>query len=275
MKRILQGIVTLTLCFMLIGCGHKHTWVDATCSEAKHCSECGETEGEPLNHTWVEASCSEAKHCSICGKTEGEPLQHTLTEATYQKPAICTVCGSTVGDPLQPDFEKYGLKCNAEVNVEYPYITNCQKDTSKATTGKVSFTDYKVFTSDDTHEALDGYEWRTVTAIASFDDDNAKNFLPLACIKSSDYYDIITCDSQEDFYPIIYNGKNYDVYSEASILSYGWDKNGVYTFKVRAFYRVPIGYDGAVIAWYSSANKNNGTYSYEKFDDNSVIFRLK
>ncbi len=28
------------------------------------------TEGEPLGHTWVEAACSEANHCSVCGETE-------------------------------------------------------------------------------------------------------------------------------------------------------------------------------------------------------------
>lgn len=102
------------VCFMLAGCGHEHTWSEATCTEPKTCSECGETEGEPLGRTWVEASCAEPKHCSVCGETEGKPLEHTLTEANYQQAATCEVCGETVGEPLQADFEKFGLECNAE-----------------------------------------------------------------------------------------------------------------------------------------------------------------
>ena len=104
-KKWLYGIVTFSLGILLTGCGHEHTWVEATCTEPKTCSECGETEGEPLGHTWVEATCSEPKHCSVCGETEGEPLEHTLTEANYQQPATCEVCGATVGDVLPPAFE--------------------------------------------------------------------------------------------------------------------------------------------------------------------------
>lgn len=140
------------------------------------CSIClagGETEGEALGHTWVEATCTEPQTCSVCGETEGEALGHTFTEANYQQPATCTVCGGTEGKPIQPNFEKNGFSyVPAELGVAYPYETQCYVNPNYTTVGSVTFSDYKVFTSDDTHEALDGYEWRAVTITFTFDDDN-------------------------------------------------------------------------------------------------------
>lgn len=81
-KKIILGLA----CTMLIGlmsCGHQHTWVEATCEEAKYCQECNETEGEPLGHTWVDASYAAPKTCSVCGKTEGEPLPEPYCEKNH------------------------------------------------------------------------------------------------------------------------------------------------------------------------------------------------
>ena len=108
---------------MLAGCGkHEHTWAEATCTTPKTCSECEETEGEPLGHSWVDATCTSPKTCSRCDATEGEPLGHQLSEANYQQPATCSVCGATEGEPLQADFDKYGLVCNAELNVPRAFV---------------------------------------------------------------------------------------------------------------------------------------------------------
>lgn len=52
-----------------VGC--PHDWIDATCTTAKTCSICGQTEGEPLGHTWVEATKYAPKTCSTCGYKEG------------------------------------------------------------------------------------------------------------------------------------------------------------------------------------------------------------
>lgn len=48
MGKWLCGMSALAVCVMLTGCGHEHTWADATCTEPKTCSVCGETEGEVL-----------------------------------------------------------------------------------------------------------------------------------------------------------------------------------------------------------------------------------
>ena len=129
MKKNIGLIIALLMCFLLVGCGHQHTWVDATCTTPKTCSECGETEGNALGHTWVAATCTEPKTCSVCGATEGEPLGHdapgltctedavcnrcgktitapghTWVDATCTEPKTCSVCGETEGDPLGHDW---------------------------------------------------------------------------------------------------------------------------------------------------------------------------
>ena len=100
MKKYLLSIVSVMIVFVISGCGHEHKWVDATCTEPKTCSECGETEGEPLGHKWLEATCTEPKTCSVCGEKEGEALGHTWDMATCMHPTTCKVCGFSPDDKL-------------------------------------------------------------------------------------------------------------------------------------------------------------------------------
>ncbi len=58
---------------------HVHTWLDATCTEPRACSTCGETEGEPLGHDMQPATFDEPAFCLRCGYTEGEPLVDNTT----------------------------------------------------------------------------------------------------------------------------------------------------------------------------------------------------
>ena len=103
MKRVLAVLLAAAMIFALCACGHEHTWVEATCTEPKTCSECGATEGEALGHTWNDATCTEPKTCSVCGATEGEALGHTWDEATCTEPKTCSVCGATEGEALGHD----------------------------------------------------------------------------------------------------------------------------------------------------------------------------
>ncbi|MDY4096486.1 MAG: hypothetical protein SOY47_07130 [Lachnospiraceae bacterium] len=41
-------ILTILSTISLVGCGHEHTFSEATCESPKTCTECGETEGEKL-----------------------------------------------------------------------------------------------------------------------------------------------------------------------------------------------------------------------------------
>ena len=99
-RTFFTALVFSTLLIVLTGCGHEHQWTEATCTEPRTCSECGETEGEPLGHKWKKATCTEPKTCSVCGETEGESLGHKWKEATCTEPKTCSVCGETEGEPL-------------------------------------------------------------------------------------------------------------------------------------------------------------------------------
>lgn len=292
-RKLLTGMVLISLTLLLTGCcmSHEwqeatcttpktcakcgktegdvleHTWVEATCAEPKHCSVCGETDGEALEHTWVEATCAEPKHCEICGATEGEPLEHTLTEANYQQPATCEVCGETVGEPLKAYFEENELECNAELDTPYPYTVLCYSNPDYTTTGRVTFSDYEVFQSDETHEALDGYEWQTVTVTFVFDDDNAWEYGYQLYFGPMDYYsEALGISSFGEIYTINYNGIDYnECLMECEKSESGWVKE-TSTIEYQITARVPEGYDGIVIDAYESEEENVGA---------DYLFRLK
>ncbi len=76
---MLKKMLYITLCFclcvfMLTGCGCKHEWISATCTEPKTCNLCGETEGEVLAHSygdWVDVDAeNEERICSVCDFSE-------------------------------------------------------------------------------------------------------------------------------------------------------------------------------------------------------------
>lgn len=284
MQKWLCGAGALVMCVMLAGCGHEHTWVEATCTESKTCSECGETEGEALGHTWVEATCAEAKHCSVCGETEGEALEHTLTEANYQQAATCEVCGQTVGEPLQADFEQYGCAYVSELDKEYPFVNQCNQS-DKLTNGKITFSDYKTFTSDESHEELEGYEWKSVIYTIVFDDDNVFNYgyAGFGAV-TGDYYSF---PLWLEGTVVNYNGKEYSdcIYNE-ELLTQEWVERGdgtaYFVQKKQVDVRVPIGYDGVVISIMNHETREKLGSSLDtvedilliETDENTVNFRL-
>ena len=257
-----------------------HKWIEATCTEPKTCSICGETEGQALGHTWVEATCTEPKTCSVCNETEGEALGHTLTKANYQQAAVCQVCGESVGEPLQADFEKYGFSITeAELDVAYPYITQCYRNPDFTTVGSVTFSDYEVFTSDNDHEAVDGCEWRAVTITFRFDDENAREYGYTWNYKRYNYYDM------SDHWTINYNGIDYPdcKFYDFNVVSQGWE-NHIATVVIHQCALVPTGYDGAMLTTYHTKYRSLGDDSsvtnLEKIktfleDENAISFRMK
>lgn len=110
-KRILAIALVFICSISLFGCGCKHEWKEATCTEPKTCSKCGETEGEALGHSWEEATCEKPKTCSRCNATEGEALGHSVTDWNIDKEATCaeegsksgqcTVCKKTITMPIE------------------------------------------------------------------------------------------------------------------------------------------------------------------------------
>lgn len=100
MRRIFLLLSALSFCVVLVACGHSHTWSTATCEEPMTCSECGETNGEPMGHMWKEATCESAKTCVICEKTDGEVIGHKWKDATCTTSKTCLVCAATEGTEL-------------------------------------------------------------------------------------------------------------------------------------------------------------------------------
>ena len=271
-RRVWMLLTVAATCAMLSGCCINHAWQEATCTAPRTCAKCGKTEGEVLPHTWVEATCTEPKHCSVCGTTEGEALGHTLTEANYQQAATCEVCGETVGEPLQADFEKEKISCDAELGQTYTSVEPCYDNPEYTTTVKVIFSDYSTFASDETHEALDGYEWQTATLTYVVDDENGYNYgFSIKGFYADDYYNREAVpDEFGENYTINYNGVDYDEcvgYSEEE--SSGW-VNNVYTIKHILTFRVPEGYDGRVIRVPS-----DGTRDDIEYEDYDINFRLQ
>ena len=97
-------LLCVVLAFVLSGCGCRHEWADATCTEPSTCEKCGETDGDPRGHSWLDATCEEASICRRCGKTQGDPLEHTWIDATCEDPQTCEACGATEGEPLGHDW---------------------------------------------------------------------------------------------------------------------------------------------------------------------------
>lgn len=90
----------LLFCVLLCSCSlHDHEWQDATCTAAKTCSICGNTDGNPLGHQWAEATCTTPKTCSVCGETKGGTCSHKWESATCESPKTCSICGATTGEP--------------------------------------------------------------------------------------------------------------------------------------------------------------------------------
>ena len=290
-QKWLCGAGVLSICVMLTGCGHEHIWAEATCTEPKTCSECGETEGEALGHTWEEATCTAPKTCSRCGETEGEALGHTWVEANYQAPKTCSVCDATEGEPMTASFEEHGLIINAEEGITYDYVTACKDDESKETIAHLTFSDYQISDTlkwndgfPENYVTPEGYEWRSVHVTIVYDDENANNYGPAMTRIFTNYYDAEGFENSRHpsdeydkwvYYTVNYYGVDYlktDFSSDESDSWSGWvDETD--TFEADYAFCVPVGYDGAVLAFHNYANRGAEIY-WNKFDENTVFFRM-
>ncbi len=109
--------------------GHEHTWADATCEAPKTCTECGETEGNPIEHSVVHvdaigAGCHsngnvEYWYCSVCGA-------HWLDEALTQVTNAKSIVSPATGSENVVHFEAVEPGCHSNGNVEYWYCPDCE-----------------------------------------------------------------------------------------------------------------------------------------------------
>ena len=298
-KNITIIIFLLLIVGALSGCGHEHTWIEATCTKPKTCTECGETEGDALEHVWIEATCTDPKTCSVCGETEGNALGHVWTEATctdpktcsvcgetegnalghtwiaanYQVPETCAVCGETNGSPLTADLETYNAVAYTAGDGTYDFITSSSVDTSAKVTGTLYISGYQVFEGDATYEAKAGYEWRTVHITVALTSDAKIG----ACV--SDYYVSGRIDGHGKWdsthgwttYFVDYYGVKYD---ECAVITNAIWEPWFNEYEIDVYFRVPIGYDGALVSIYDSALAGSPLFQVLS-DENTVNIRLK
>ena len=278
-KKVIYMLLAMSLSTMLTACGHEHTWVEATCTQPKHCSECEETEGDALEHIWVDATCLEAKHCSVCGQTEGEALPHTFTEANYQEPSTCEVCAETEGEKLQAGFEKYGLKANIEWDVPYTYVRKNKEGYNSV--GTITFSDYEIISSNEDLEEKEGYEWRVFNATMTWNDNDAEN---IKCSYFSeehiffDYYNLNNDDSSGSTIVVNYNGNDYTDCKVCHEKIYDAWENGGFTMIVKFVVQVPVGYDGLVLAMVDDRTVEQRTEESSILDvvnENTGYLRIK
>lgn len=216
-----------------------------------------------------------------------EAFGHDWTEANYQEPQTCSVCGGTTGSPLTPSFELHGLQPNIEEGITYDYVTACNKDHAFKTVGKLTVSGCRTFSSDASHEAKEGYEWRTLHLSIIFDDENADNYGIEIGLGWNDYYDIEGMDDSV-YYDSDGNAictANYygTDYTECTFFWEGqgfgeWsggEHNSV-QFEADIYARLPVGYDGWVITFYDpSIPWDNGIYIYDVADENTLFFRME
>lgn len=100
------AIIALVILFVVLISTHiiciNHDWDVPTCIEPAKCTYCGKYKDNTLgNHKWVDATCTNAKTCSECNLKDGEPLGHTWQEATCTTSKTCLQCGSNTGKPSE------------------------------------------------------------------------------------------------------------------------------------------------------------------------------
>lgn len=325
-RKVFTLILALALILTLAACQCKHEWAEADCLNPRTCTKCGETEGEPLGHCWSNATCEAPEACTNCGLTQGEALGHTWKEANYQDPETCTTCGATQGQPLEADFEKYGLEINLWENKHYsektetsstyhfndpkdgfPYVTTCNNDTTKKTTGALYLCNYRIFQSDETHQAVDGYEWRAFDVEIEFSDENAQKYAPTCRFGFTDYYHMEKSEESTNIKDYVkeitdetgiqweyllesadmvevgevsFHGETYSIAGSYENLEFGswWthgDGSQFITFSGTYCFCVPIGYDGIVYFFSDYGIEAEGLYPYEWADENTLFFRLE
>lgn len=100
---LIAVLAVAILAFLFWPCSHE--WVDATCTTAKVCSKCEETDGSALGHQWKNATCTDPSVCSRCKETTGTALGHSwkqftekdCVEAKVVSYSQCTVCKKREG----------------------------------------------------------------------------------------------------------------------------------------------------------------------------------
>lgn len=268
MKKFFSILMVLSVLFSLCACGG-----NAATETTAPATETVAPTTEPVPETTEALS-----ECELNG--------HSWVEANYQAPKTCSVCGEVEGEALTASFVEHNLAINiTELGTEYDYVTTCSSDKTKQTVGKLSLSNYRVFEGDETHPALDGYEWHAVSVTIRFNDENANAYGMGVNTCRENYYDVVGWDESQSYLKeeklfqstVNYNGVDYTecLYDDSCVMNFSeWvDKECVVTFD--RYIRVPVGYDGIVLGFYDYGIEwGEGQHIYDIADENTLFFRL-
>ncbi len=198
-----------------------------------------------------------------------------MKEANYQDSSTCTICAYTEGEPLPAAYDSYPIKViNVQMGIAYDYKTACYIK-GHTTVGKLTWENYQVFASDETHEAVEGYEWHRVTVKIVFSDRDAQKYGFVVQSALDDYYWVSSENGNgyTDPFTISYHGILYDQCLMAN--GYGsiseW-VNDVCIYTAEFAWRVPVGYDGHMILFYNP--EGNLGEMLESGDETVLAFRF-
>ena len=219
--------------------------------------------------------------------TEDERLapvcDHDWAPANYQQPETCRLCGETQGEPLPAVLDTYTGLTQMEVGVAYPYETLCYEDSSLTTVGQAVISSYETISSDATHSAKEGYDWRLVNLTITFQDDNAWEYGMSNRTGDLDYYTgapFTYLDDSGEIFTVSYNGVEYECLGRVNVVDNQWDGR-VFTYSLNFEYQLPVGYDGCVLASYHAKYKPVGSdVEFSEIvdqmlaDEGTILFRL-
>jgi hypothetical protein len=235
-------------------------------------------EPPPHIHSWSKATCHTPATC-FCGETYGKPLPHDLTSANFQQASVCIVCGDEVGEKLPPRFPAYGFTVFHDRYVEHTYINVGYTNPNVTTTGTITATGFKITEGESDLEPMEGFEWRIMRFHMEFACENAMNYgvfvasfgLCYHSFYAGRYHDLI----YEETVRINFYGEYVDVLSRTVWHMPKIQSNRI-TSEVDRAYRVPVGYDGIIVAWYNDANYMSGWETLtDLFDENTLFFRMR
>jgi len=165
-------------------------------------------------------------------------------------------------------------------DTSYRYITSTP-EYSYRTVGDIQLSNFRIIEGDDLREAREGWEWRIVDIRMAFGDDFAHWLgFTWAAVYGIDYYafslDENVSSSSDGLHTIYWNGNSYEIYQRLELAGdWGdWYFEMLGTFTVHA----PIGYDGAVIAFFNGAQlptEGATVPTSELIDDDTLWFRMK
>ncbi len=216
-----------------------------------------------------------------CGANGHKWLENT---PNYQQAKTCEVCGATEGEPLMAKNEGM-IFAKADTVTDMKMILD--GDPNKTNIAKVWFDNYRVFDSDETHEAKEGYEWRSVDLhIAIGDDSEYKKWS--SCNESNfigEYYQDNDWENGGKNVTVNFNGKDYVCEHVFTVLNeerdvsnpeykkFGWSGEKTYTFEYNESVLVPKGFDGIYVGFQDATElelKNGDNDAVE----NIVFFRM-